>query len=128
MNYKEQLKDPRWQKKRLETFERDNWTCQMCWDKESPLAAHHKLYIKGRMAWEYDKEIITLCDDCHDRVHMLEKDDKVMVEVWVHKTNITDWLIYKKRLRELIDSNKPSIGISIATQLIMSQTIRKENI
>lgn len=26
--YAEKLKDPRWQKRRLEIFERDDWTCQ----------------------------------------------------------------------------------------------------
>ena len=26
MSYSDKLKDPRWQRKRLEIFERDNWT------------------------------------------------------------------------------------------------------
>lgn len=31
--YKEKLKDPRWQKKRLQIFERDDWCCQKCGDE-----------------------------------------------------------------------------------------------
>jgi hypothetical protein len=39
MKYSDKLKDPRWQKKRLEVFERDGWCCQCCGDSESPLLA-----------------------------------------------------------------------------------------
>ena len=33
MNYSEQLKSPKWQKKRLEIMQRDKFTCQLCGDK-----------------------------------------------------------------------------------------------
>lgn len=42
--YLEKLKDPRWQKKRLKVFERDEWTCQCCNDTESTLNVHHRYY------------------------------------------------------------------------------------
>lgn len=65
MNYVEKLKDPRWQKKRLEILERDNWTCQCCLSTESTLHVHHKIYEKCD-PWEYDdKYLTTLCDECH---------------------------------------------------------------
>ena len=35
MGYSEKLKDPRWQKKRLEILERDNFRCQYCGDKNA---------------------------------------------------------------------------------------------
>lgn len=64
--YSEKLKDPRWQRKRLEILERDNFTCQYCDSKENTLHVHHKLYLKGKSPWEYnDKIYVTLCDDCH---------------------------------------------------------------
>lgn len=66
MTYKEQLKDPRWQKKRLEIMERDGWQCQCCFDRDNTLTVHHKKYDNGKMAWEYENELlITLCEDCH---------------------------------------------------------------
>ncbi|MDD5510875.1 MAG: hypothetical protein PHI12_08695 [Dehalococcoidales bacterium] len=71
MNYKtdyaQKLKDPRWQKKRLEILARDEWTCQKCLDTESTLIVHHRLYISGNDPWDYpDDFLITLCETCHE--------------------------------------------------------------
>lgn len=66
MNYSDKLKDPRWQKKRLEIMQRDDFTCQFCGDNESTLHVHHYKY-KGD-PWEVDnKYLITLCSDCHEQ-------------------------------------------------------------
>jgi hypothetical protein len=66
INYSEKLKDPRWQKKRLEIMQRDDFTCQFCQDKETTLNIHHKRYIAKKEPWEYNSEsLITLCEDCH---------------------------------------------------------------
>ena len=37
MDYKEQIKSPKWQKRRLEIMQKDNFTCQLCGDTESML-------------------------------------------------------------------------------------------
>lgn len=64
--YTDKLKDPRWQKKRLEIFDRDNWTCRICSDKKDSLHVHHKRYISGLNPWEYDdKLLLTVCETCH---------------------------------------------------------------
>jgi hypothetical protein len=69
-NYSELLKDPRWQKKRLEILESDNWSCRRCEDKSNMLAVHHLYYKKGANPWEYDNSaLITLCDKCHKEGH-----------------------------------------------------------
>jgi uncharacterized protein YkuJ len=66
MTYSEKLKDPRWQKKRLEIFERDEWTCQSCYSQDETLHVHHLKYEKNREPWEYDNvDLITLCELCH---------------------------------------------------------------
>lgn len=66
MNYSEKLKDPRWQKKRLEIFERDSFCCQKCLSEDKTLHVHHKKYQHGKEPWEYDdKWLVTLCEDCH---------------------------------------------------------------
>ncbi len=70
MSYAKLLKDPRWQKKRLEILERDEWTCQMCEDTEATLTVHHKSYrMEGKKfadIWDYPGEdLITLCEECH---------------------------------------------------------------
>lgn len=66
-SYTEKLKDPRWQKKRLEILERDEWKCQFCDDSESTLHVHHRRYIRGSDPWDYPPELlVTLCEDCHE--------------------------------------------------------------
>lgn len=64
--YKEKLLDPRWQKKRLEILERDEWCCQKCFDSENTLHVHHRLYGRGKEPWEVDNDLlVTLCAECH---------------------------------------------------------------
>jgi len=67
MTYQEKLKDPRWQKKRLEIMERDEFRCQYCGDDESTLNVHHYYYEKNKEPWDYNNDdLTTLCEDCHD--------------------------------------------------------------
>lgn len=64
--YAEKLKDPRWQKKRLEINNRDNWTCQKCKSSTEQLQVHHRHYIPGREPWDYPNELLVcLCWKCH---------------------------------------------------------------
>lgn len=46
--YLEKLKDPRWQRKRLEALNAAGFGCSVCGDAESPLHVHHRAYFKGR--------------------------------------------------------------------------------
>lgn len=69
VNYKDQLADARWQKKKCEILNRDNFTCCKCGTK-SNLNVHHISYDKGKLAWEYPNEnFITLCKECHAYLH-----------------------------------------------------------
>ena len=68
--YAEKLKDPRWQKKRLEIFNRDSWMCQWCGTEENTLVVHHRGYLPDTEPWEYPNDLLTtLCQDCHEQ-HM----------------------------------------------------------
>jgi hypothetical protein len=65
----EQLKDPRWQRKRLEIMQRDEFCCRVCGDSESTLNVHHGYYGKGLAPWEYgDDTLWTLCSSCHEYI------------------------------------------------------------
>jgi hypothetical protein len=65
-NYSDKLKNPRWQKKRLEILERDNYICQFCGHDDFTLVVHHKYYDKTIEPWDYPNEaLITLCEYCH---------------------------------------------------------------
>jgi len=70
--YSEKLKDPRWQKKRLEILQRDEFTCQCCLDKEKTLHVHHIDTDYSIEPWDHeDSALITLCDDCHKLWHLI---------------------------------------------------------
>lgn len=79
-SYSDELKDPRWQKKRLEILNRDEFTCQMCSDSESTLHVHHKRYIKGVKPWDYaSHDLATVCENCHEEAHeLMEKSAALM--------------------------------------------------
>lgn len=65
--YIEKLRDPRWQKKRLEILERDEWACQKCFNTEKQLHVHHKIYFQDTEPWDIDcKYLVTLCESCHE--------------------------------------------------------------
>lgn len=67
--YKEFLKDGRWQRKRLEIMKRDGFKCKQC-GATNDLHVHHLRYFKGRKPWEYSNEdLVTLCGKCHSFVH-----------------------------------------------------------
>ena len=71
--YSELFKDPRWQKKRLEILNRDNFKCVCCDDDKETLHVHHKWYEKGLKPWEYKGPcLVTLCESCHAREHLLK--------------------------------------------------------
>lgn len=77
--YYQKLKDPRWQKKRLEAMQATEFRCEVCMDDESTLNVHHKTYFKGREPWEYDiEQLAVLCDDCHKAEHA-EEDPLLLV-------------------------------------------------
>jgi len=79
INYFEKLKDPRWQRKRLEAMEAAEFTCELCGDSESTLNVHHKSYLKGRDPWEYSiGQLSVLCERCHKDHHSQESFIKVI--------------------------------------------------
>lgn len=64
--YREKLLDPRWQKRRLEILNRDEFVCQKCFDDKSTLHIHHLYYTADAEPWDAaDGQLITLCAECH---------------------------------------------------------------
>ena len=64
--YYEKLKDPRWQKKRLEILERDEYMCQSCYNSEMTLHVHHMVYNNCE-PWDIPNDCLTtLCERCHN--------------------------------------------------------------
>jgi len=99
--YSDKLKDPRWQKKRLKIFERDNWTCQICGSTENSLVAHHLWYFTNTEPWDYDDSYLTtLCEACH----IIETDET---------ENATNWIKYSLS-RSFFSRGIRSIGFLIS--------------
>lgn len=68
--YSELLRDPRWQRRRLERLSRANWICERCSNGKNTLHVHHTKYISGRDPWDYnDDELEVLCFKCHEGEH-----------------------------------------------------------
>ncbi len=73
MTYSEKLKNPKWQRKRLEILERDDFKCVYCNDQETELQIHHLKYTE--QPWKSpNKDLITLCKHCH---HVVSKDNNL---------------------------------------------------
>lgn len=88
--YSELLKDPRWQRKRLEILNRDGFRCQSCMDDENTLHIHHTKYGNG-MPWEVPNDwLVTLCECCHKREEDLKSADlyKDLAECGLTRRNI----------------------------------------
>jgi hypothetical protein len=67
--YSEKLKDPRWQKRRLEILSKNEFACEVCGDDEETLHVHHIIYHHKRDPWNYeDNELQCLCEQCHKEI------------------------------------------------------------
>jgi len=119
MTYSDKLKDPRWQKKRLEILERDEWECTNCGDGKSTLHIHHQYYEKSTDPWDYpDSCYTTLCETCHKEI----ADNKLSLDKLIAKLGY--WgidqikgyakaLLMEDQLDDAeIESTEEAIGIS----------------
>lgn len=73
--YAKKLRDPRWQKKRLELFRAASFRCECCGKDNEELCVHHVNYLKGRDPWDYpDENFQVLAKSCHEhRGQLIEK-------------------------------------------------------
>jgi hypothetical protein len=99
-SYSDKLKDPRWQKKRLEVLTRDGFRCQSCGDTETELMVHHIYYDKDFAPWEYqDEAYMTLCKSCHDKWHSIKKTmDQCFMKVDIDQLMDLQGIVYMLKL------------------------------
>src|SRR5690606_11540357 len=61
---------PRWQRKRLEVFQRDGFKCVVCGNDKKTLHVHHKKYNGD--PWDVSSDfLVTICEICHAKEHRL---------------------------------------------------------
>ena len=107
MKYQDQIKSPKWQKKRLGILNRDEFTCQKCGNKDSQLHVHHKHYNNGAKIWEYENwELTTLCEKCHLETNESQKE-----------INNTDFLEIVDRLK--IYDKEDLLKINTFTEILL---------
>jgi 5-methylcytosine-specific restriction endonuclease McrA len=76
--YLDQLRDPRWQRKRLGILNAANFKCENCGSPDNELNVHHSGYLKGQPAWEHPDELLhCLCRDCHKDRQQIEESLKL---------------------------------------------------
>lgn len=96
MTYAEKLKDPRWQKRRLEVLSRDNFKCQLCGDEKSTLHVHHNKYKDN--PWDIEaSELITFCKHCHSVVEGIKdilKDNDILQSFKSYNEYYNTWTIF----------------------------------
>jgi hypothetical protein len=97
--YSDKFKDPRWQKKRLEILERDEWMCCFCSCTEKTLHVHHRWYEKDTDPWDYpNKCLVTLCEECHE----IETSD--LKEAYLDLKRVTSHTLYAEEIFHLCEA------------------------
>lgn len=67
MPYREYLRTPEWQERRDNHLRSAGYRCQLCNSGNKRLDVHHRTYV--RRGQEYYKDLIVLCDTCHEIFH-----------------------------------------------------------
>lgn len=112
MDFNDQYKHPKWQKKRLDKmnsvidfYETEIPCCEWCHDNESQLHVHHIKYFNGRNIWEYkNDELLLLCDRCHKDIHQLMDDINGYI---INISGMPDNLIELKKILFLLQDANP---------------------
>lgn len=116
MTYSEKLKDPRWQRRRLEILNRDEFTCRDCGDKENTLHVHHCTRIGGKEPWEYiDGDLRTLCWKCHEEREAIEHDVKLEFARLLAMLTHEQISAVMPQIREAQENDGPVNGLVVVT-------------
>lgn len=102
--YWQLLRDPRWQRKRLEIMERAGFQCEECRAADKTLNVHHTHYVKGRKPWEYQNtDLRCLCEDCHGAT--TERIGEISRRIGGQSPEVLDQIVGYVRCQELINSS-----------------------
>lgn len=75
--YREYLRSETWQKKRSQRLAMDGFKCQMCGSGKN-LHVHHITY--EHFSAEPIHDLITVCDNCHRKIHENDLSSAILVE------------------------------------------------
>jgi len=113
--YWELLRDPRWQKKRLEVMQRDEFSCSYCGSSNKTLNVHHTYYEKGNAPWEYPTESLhCLCEGCHDKFEAINLEFKRQLGR-LHPSDVVQLLGYAQAIQAKRDYCDELLKFEITT-------------
>lgn len=126
--YSDKLLDPRWQKKRLKIFERDNWSCVCCADSSSTLSVHHKSYNVNPWNVEND-QLMTLCVLCHKLYEQAKKisDFNGQVKFRINDNGFKSYLLGVNRTDTFNEKSCISILVGENDTFIMPEVVYTED-
>jgi hypothetical protein len=111
--YRMQLRDPRWQRRRLEIMSKAQFSCEQCGDTKTTLNVHHKQYRRGAQPWEYsDDELACWCENCHAAEHKTECPKR--------RTDFQSDSAYVRYVRDWLLRKAKGIGLTSAEKSILS--------
>jgi hypothetical protein len=99
--YIQRLRDPRWQKRRLDILQRDDFSCQWCHHKNKELVVHHWWY-EGE-PWEApDEALMTMCVECHEEEERRwDSEQRLLMtlrKARIQRQSIDDFIDYLKEV------------------------------
>ena len=85
--------------RRSAILHRDNYTCQCCGKKNCRLEVHHIIF-RSNGGTDDERNLITLCEDCHKKIHKEEivlnrKLKKMNLKYATHMSMVRSWLLRK---------------------------------
>ena len=103
--YWQKLRDPRWQKRRLEILQRDKFTCRLCADDASTLHVHHLRYERGADPWEsLGFSLLTVCENCHEAMHQEQYGSSIVESLIAGGADINMLHAFSESLQSLFQS------------------------
>ena len=122
--YAEKLKDPRWQRRRLEILERDDFSCQACGAEDKTLHVHHKWYVGE--PWEApDEALETLCEPCHTsgNTAWIAESKLLLQELERHKFQVTDLNNLACTLHEMEPCKNPDLLMDALVHVLRDEAV-----
>jgi len=129
--YSEKLRDPRWQKKRLEVLQRDNFTCVKCEDSTTELHIHHLEYRGFIDPWEYELgEMETLCKVCHSKEHEeiseVNEPERKYQHLLVYQNCSSNLTAIQTHMDMLMTKLATGVGIELETEILKNIMFLRE--
>lgn len=127
MTYSQKLKDPRWQKKRLEILQRDSFSCQNCGETTKTLHVHHRVY-NGCDPWSINNEcLLSLCEDCHKIFEIVTPEAIKNINSILKKRFYPNQIMLFAHLLESLQA-KPDDIVEVLCHVLHNQDVFNKNL